>query len=241
MTKSLERLFVWTGGALFVSSLGFCAYSYLSRWSLPAHGVSVARWPSPWYRRLDCSALALDAALFSAFALHHSVFARNRVKAWLAQRVPAHLIRSVYVWTASGLLVAVCLLWQPVGGELYAATGARAIVHACVQWFGLAVIAASVRTIDPLELAGIRSSQASGGLQTAGPYRAVRHPLYLGWILAVFGAAQMTGDRLAFAVLTALYLVIAMPLEERSLAREYGGAYERYKRQVPWRILPYIY
>jgi methanethiol S-methyltransferase len=51
----------------------------------------------------------------------------------------------------------------------------------------------------------------------------------------------MTGDRLAFAAITTLYLVIAIRWEERSLVRSFGEDYLRYTRQVPWRIVPFIY
>ncbi len=74
-----------------------------------------------------------------------------------------------------------------------------------------------------------------------GPYRWVRHPLYLGWALAVFGAAHMTGSRLLFAAISTAYLVLAVPFEERSLLRAFGDAYAQYQRAVPWRILPFVY
>ncbi len=105
--------------------------------------------------------------------------------------------------------------------------------------------------IDPLELAGIRTPDEDAGagttparpsaLQIAGPYRLVRHPLYLGWILVVFGAAHMTGDRLAFAVISSFYLLVAVPWEERSLRQSFGEDYDRYKRLVRWRVVPYLY
>jgi protein-S-isoprenylcysteine O-methyltransferase Ste14 len=78
-------------------------------------------------------------------------------------------------------------------------------------------------------------------LQIVGPYRFVRHPLYSGWLLMTFGAAHMTGDRLIFAGISALYLLIAMPLEERSLRRSFVEAYADYARMVRYRIVPYVY
>ncbi len=69
----------------------------------------------------------------------------------------------------------------------------------------------------------------------------MRHPLYLGWTLVVFGAAAMTGDRLGFAAITTLYLMLAIPWEERSLRAAFGSDYERYIRQVRWRMIPFIY
>jgi protein-S-isoprenylcysteine O-methyltransferase Ste14 len=222
------RAFVWLGGALFAASLGLCAWTF---------GVVMGR-ASP---AAGWDAIAADGALITIFALHHSVCARERVKEAIARRVPAPLLRSVYVWIASLLLMLVCLLWRPIGGELYAAAGVLAIGLAAVQLAGLWITARGVARIDPLELAGIRPAAAAQGLQVSGPYHWVRHPLYLGWLLMVFGAAHMTGDRLAFAALTTFYLVVAIPWEERSLRRSFGADYLRYMRDVKWRMIPFIY
>jgi protein-S-isoprenylcysteine O-methyltransferase Ste14 len=222
------RVFVWLGGALFVASLAYCAWWYLVLLNRPLPAV---RW----------DALAADAGLLTIFALHHSLFARDVVKARLARVLPDHRLRSAYVWVASLLLMAVCGLWRPVGGELYTAAGARAWAHAAVQLAGVFIIARAVARIDPLELAGIRPPSRAGALQVVGPYRLVRHPLYLGWLLTVFGAAHMTGDRLAFAAITTIYLIVAVPWEERSLRRSFGEDYAQYTRDVKWRIIPFIY
>jgi protein-S-isoprenylcysteine O-methyltransferase Ste14 len=219
--------FVWLGGAMFVGSLAFCAYTYAFTWAAV----------TSFHR----SAIPIDAALFSVFALHHSLFARDSVRRWLSAVVPEPLLRAVYVWFASALLMAVCAAWQPVGGEAYRHSGVFAIVHALVQVLGVAIIVQGVRVIDPLELAGIRQHPGPGSLQIVGPYRWVRHPLYAGWVLLTFGAAHMTGDRLAFAGISTFYLLIAMPFEERSLKMSFGAAYDEYRRRVRYRIVPYVY
>jgi protein-S-isoprenylcysteine O-methyltransferase Ste14 len=222
------RAFAWLGGGLFVTSLAVCAGWYLVVMNRPTP-------PAGW------QPVAANAALLTIFALHHSLFARERVKTWLARLVPAPLGRSVYVWVASALLILVCVLWRRIGGELYAATGGPAVALTAVQIAGLWITARSVARIDPLELAGIRPTGRADGLQMTGPYRWVRHPLYLGWLLMVFGAAHMTGDRLAFAAITSSYLVVAIPWEERSLRRSFGEDYARYAREVTWRMIPFIY
>ena len=227
----LERVFQWLGGALFVGALGCCGYSYAEVWSSAPAGTSA----------FDGRAIAIDTILFSLFAAHHSVFAREPVKGWLARSVPERLLRSVYVWIASTLLIVVCLAWQPIGGEIYNVRGWRAVLHAAIQLAGIAVVAGAVRTIDALELAGIRAHSTRQSLQITGPYGWVRHPLYFGWLLVTFGAAHMTGDRLIFAVISAFYLVIAVPFEERSLIASFGRDYTQYQRQVRWRMLPYVY
>jgi methanethiol S-methyltransferase len=228
----MTKVIAWLGGALFVASLALTAWWYFVRLGQVQSGRG-------W------SAVAVNAALLTIFATHHSVFARDAVKARLHAIVPEHMQRSCYVWLASALLILVVLWWRPVGGELYRVEGALAMANAAVQACGLLLIAHAVSGLDPLELAGIR--QATGAplererLQIGGPYRWVRHPLHLGWVLALFGAARMTGDRLAFAVLTSAYLVAAVPWEERSLRKSFGDDYVRYARQVRWRIVPFIY
>jgi protein-S-isoprenylcysteine O-methyltransferase Ste14 len=220
-------MFVWLGGAMFVCALAYCAYSYAF----------------PWGRTLpfSLSAIGADAALFTLFALHHSFFARDAVKRLTGRVVPDALIRSAYVWLASLLLIAVCALWRPVGGDIFLHTGAVAIIHAALQLAGAVIIVQTVRLIDPLELAGIRLHPDTEALQIVGPYRWVRHPIYSGWLLLTFGAAHMTGDRLSFAAISTLYLLIAMPFEERSLRKSFGEKYDNYRRLVPYRLVPYVY
>jgi methanethiol S-methyltransferase len=223
----LRMAFVWLGGAIFVFALAYCVYSYAF----------------PWGRTLpfDATAVGLDAALFSVFALHHSVFARDRVKDRLARIVPDELLRSVYVWLASALLIVVCAAWQPIGGNLYRHAGVLGVVHGALQLSGFLIIIQTVRLIDPLELAGIRLHSDANALQIVGPFRWVRHPIYAGWFLLTFGAAHMTGDRLFFAAISAVYLLIAMPFEERSLLKSFGREYEEYRRAVRYRVVPYVY
>ena len=116
-----------------------------------------------------------------------------------------------------------------------------AAVFAAVQVAGAAFIWRAVATIDPLDLAGIRAAQREMRLQTRGPYALVRHPLYLGWILIVFGASTMSYDRLLFATLSSAYLLAAIPWEEGTLLEAFGGEYARYRQRVRWRVIPRIY
>jgi protein-S-isoprenylcysteine O-methyltransferase Ste14 len=229
MTR-FSRVFVWAGGAMFVLSLAACAYAYAVLWASPPVTDAAAS-----------GALIADALLFGIFALHHSLFAREAIKTRITPFVTPLLLRSCYVWIASILLLAVLGLWQPVRGELYAVHGWRAAAHAAVQVAGLWLIARSVSRINALELAGIRPPSRHDTLQIAGPYRFVRHPLYLGWLLVVFGAAHMTANRFAFAAISTAYLLIAIPWEERSLRSAFGSAYADYQRAVRWRVVPFVY
>lgn len=187
------------------------------------------------------SAASFDAVLFSTFAVHHSVLARPWARRVVEQFVPADLVRTLYVYVASLLLAAVCVLWQPVGGVVYRVGGAGALALGLVQILGLGVGISAARRISVRELAGVASPSGNEQLQHGGPYRLVRHPLYLGWVLVVLGASYMTADRLLFAVLSVLYLLIAMPFEERQLEQQHGGEYQRYRRAVRWRLIPYVH
>ncbi len=222
-------LFRWLGGALFVVALATCAWWYVVWLDHPGPGGGAF-------------AIAADVALFSVFALHHSLFARAPVRAAIGRVLPAPLERSFFVWTSSLLLIITCLLWQPAGGELYRHGGWLAAAHAALQLAGLLLVARAVGVIDPLELAGIRPPRSgTPTLKIVGPYHWVRHPIYLGWILATFGIAHMTADRLLFSTIAAFYLVVAVPFEERSLLAAFGPAYAEYRRRVRWRIIPLFY
>lgn len=222
-----ERLFIWAGAALFVLSLGAAGWLYLHRFAARA---DFRGW-----------SLAVDAALLAIFAVHHSLFARAWTKDLLRSFVPERLIRSTYVWVASLLLLTVVAAWQTVGGEIYDIGGAAGWSLIMIQLSGLLLVVRAARAIRPLELAGVRASSRTDPLHVAGPYRFVRHPLYLGWVLIVWATPHLTGDRLTFAALTTVYLVAAIRWEERDLTATFGAEYTRYAAGVRWRLLPFIY
>jgi protein-S-isoprenylcysteine O-methyltransferase Ste14 len=225
----------WAGGGAFVASLLYFLYFYFVLLGLPVP-------PGDW--RLP---LAADVGLFTVFAFHHSLMPRAQMKRWFASLAPAPLERTAYVWVASLLLAAVCALWQDIPGVAYTVEGAWAWVLRLLQLAGIVLTIRASARLDVLDLAGIRQAQGSRHLrqpmplQLSGPYTFVRHPIYLGWLAMVFAAPAMTFNRLAFAIVSTLYLVIATPLEERSLEQAFGDSYREYKRKVRWRIVPGLY
>jgi protein-S-isoprenylcysteine O-methyltransferase Ste14 len=232
----LARAFAWAGGAAFVVSLASTAYLYLvilgREWPPSANGGVVR-------------ALVINAVLFGAFAMHHSLAARTPVKRWITRYIRPSLERSAYVWVSSILLMLVCALWRPVPGPaLYSAGLPWSWLCGAIQVAGLWLIARTVAVLDARELAGIRQVDEptkTTGVQVKGPYRWIRHPLYLGWILIVFLTPHMTPGRLGFAAITSTYLVVAIAWEERSLRQALGQPYEEYMRQVRWKIVPFVY
>lgn len=230
-----SRTIAWGGALVFAASLGFFLFSYAVTFAAAADAAGRLR------------PIATNAALFSAFALHHSVFARAHARRLVTRFVPDHLERSLYVWVASLLFVAVCALWMPVAGEVWRVDGWPRWAFRAASLVGLVLTARSAAAIDVWELAGVARPRTPPPrpedieFKTTGPYGLVRHPIYLGWLFLVFGVAHMTSTRFVFAVISSAYLVLAIPLEERSLRRTTGGKYETYMRQVRWRMVPGIY
>ena len=225
------RAFAWTGALLFALSLGYFIYAYAVTFGRPVTSGATAR------------AVTWNVALFTLFAIHHSVFARLTVRQWVVRNLPAGLERSLYVWIASLLFLGVVALWQPVPGIAWRAEGAAVWGLRVLQGFGLWLTLRGAAVLDVFELAGVRGASEAGGdeFRTSGPYGWVRHPIYAGWFLLVFAASPMTMTRLVFAVVSGLYLILAIPLEERSMRATAPGAYERYISQVKWRIVPGLY
>lgn len=218
-----------------MASLLYFLYFYFVTLSSPAPGED---WTAP---------VAFNTALFGLFAVHHSVMARPPAKRWLARLLPESVERTLFVWVSSVLLWLVCVLWWPVPGVAYDVRGAGMWLLHGVQAAGIGLTILASAKLDVLELAGIRQvrgawrPRAPAPLQLRGPYTLVRHPVYLGWAMLVFAAPRMTGGRLAFAVISTLYLMMAVPLEERALEQSFGESYREYKRRVQWRFLPGLY
>src|SRR5688572_20483545 len=235
------------GAGLFVLSLSYFVYSY---WT-----VFGTRTDGP----LRAPYVVWNVMLFSLFALHHTVFAREPVRQALTQAL-GRLERSFYVWVASLLFIAVCKLWLPLPGTVWELGGAASVVLLFLQIGGITFSVFSATAIDIWELAGIRQLNSqlptpnsqplpSANAQlpkefefkTTGPYGLVRHPIYLGWFLIVFAVGTMTTTRFVFAVVSCVYLLVAIPFEERSLRRTTNGAYDRYMQKVPRKLVPGLY
>lgn len=192
------------------------------------------------------TAVVVDLALLSIFAVQHSVMARPWFKREWTRWVPASVERSTYVLLASAVLALLLWQWRPLTGEVWSVGPDSARLLLWVG-FGLGWVICLVSTflIGHYDMFGIAQVLArwrerpydEPAFRVPGLYRLVRHPLYLGFIIAFWAAPDMSLGRLLFAVVVTTYIVIAIPFEERDLANQLGEPYVRYAGEVP-RLVP---
>ena len=192
-------------------------------------------------------ALLIDGSLLLLFALQHSVMARPAFKRWWTRIIPEPLERSTYVLLASCCLMLLMWQWQPIGGVIWDISDptAQAIILG-IYLIGWAIVFLSTFLINHFDLFGLKQSwlyfrnKPYQGLSFRIPflYRLVRHPLYLGFLIAFWATSTMTVTHLFFALLTTAYILTAIQLEERDLIGIYGDKYLDYRSQVPM-ILPF--
>ena len=199
--------------------------------------------------RMDFStALLIDLALLGIFAIQHSLMARPFFKRWLTQFIPASAERSTYVLFSSLALIALFTWWQPLGGMVWdvADPAWRTVLYALFA-FGWGLVLISTFLINHFDLFGLRQIwlQLRGKPYTAlqfgtpGPYKLIRHPLYLGWFFAFWATPTMSVTHLVFALATTAYILIAIQLEERDLIEALGDDYRQYRASVPM-IIPFL-
>jgi len=191
------------------------------------------------------SALLIDLALLALFAMQHSVMARPAFKRWWTRIVPEPAERSTYMLFSCLALLALMILWQPVGGVIWKvdSPAPRALLYVAYI-FGWVLLLFSTFLLNHFDLFGLRQIwlQLIGKPYRALPfrtpvlYRYVRHPLYVGWLFTFWAAPLMTAAHLVFALTTSAYILIATRLEERDLVATHPE-YEEYRRRVPM-LLP---
>lgn len=194
------------------------------------------------------NALITNLGLLAVFAIQHSLMARPEFKKLWTRIVPEEVERSTYVLASSLALIALFWFWEPMGGTVWAVENpvGKAVMYALFL-SGWLLVLVTTFLINHFDLFGLRQVWlAFRGrpytplrFVTPGPYRLVRHPLYVGWLLAFWATPTMTAAHLTFALATTAYILVAIRLEERDLEAVHGEDYANYRRHVPM-LLPRV-
>lgn len=233
MKRTLVLLYGIASYAVFFATFLY-AFGFVGNLFVPKSMDSAATLPFG-------EALLVNLGLLALFAVQHSVMARPAFKRWWTRFVPEPAERSTYTLFSSLALIALFMFWQPMGGVVWHVTEpfAAGVLHG-LYVFGWLLVLVSTFLINHFDLFGLRQvwlhfrGKPYTPLQfrTPGPYRWVRHPLYVGWLFAFWATPTMTVAHLVFALMTTAYILVAIQLEERDLADAHPE-YEDYRRRVP--------
>jgi protein-S-isoprenylcysteine O-methyltransferase Ste14 len=186
-------------------------------------------------------ALVVNIFLLGLFAIQHSVMARKGFKRWWTQIVSPAVERSTFVLFATLALMLLLWQWRPMPTVIWQVNDSTvAMALTGLSLFGWVIVLTSTFMINHFELFGLHQvvnhllGRRMGEVRFKTPmlYKLVRHPIYLGFIIAFWAAPVMTLGHLLFAAVTTAYIFVGIMLEERDLVDQFGNEYRNYREQV---------
>jgi protein-S-isoprenylcysteine O-methyltransferase Ste14 len=187
------------------------------------------------------AALLTDIGLVALFGIQHSVMARPAFKAWVTAKIPQPMERSTYMWASNITLATLMWQWQPIGTVLWHVEGSARLVLYGVFAFGWGLLLISTFLTDHFELFGLKQIFNHLFSRTPPPmrfklvlfYKLIRHPMMLGFLIALWAVPTMTAGSLLLALGLSAYILVGIHFEEHDLEESLGADYRDYRERTP--------
>ena len=241
LARTLGLVYGTVAYTIFLATFAY-AIGFLSRFIVPKtvnSGGAVS----------ELHAVVIDLVLLGIFAVQHSGMARKGFKRVLTRYVSPFVERSTYVLCSSLVLIALFYFWQPIHAVVWHIESLPiAFAVQCLSMIGWLLVVRSTFLIGHFEMFGLKQvamnfvdrAVPAIGFVTPGVYRVIRHPLYLGFIIAFWATPTMTVGNLLFVAATTAYIFVGIALEERDLIATFGEQYRQYKARVAM-LLPGVF
>lgn len=226
----------------FVGMAGLFAFCLWCGDLLPVFKMHGEPYTSP------LNAFLVNASLIAIFGIQHTVMARQSFKSWWKQIVPPSLERGFYIVISGLLCFLIIWQWKSIEGYVWQISPesvAYKILYG-IYFFGILFLVSSSFILNHFELFGLQQTYLE--LKKKAPakaifkeilyYKIIRHPIYLGFLMIIWSAPNMSMTHLSLSVLFTIYILIGSAYEEKDLAKEFGSTYSDYQKRVP-KLIPF--
>jgi methanethiol S-methyltransferase len=191
-------------------------------------------------------AFLINFMLIALFGLQHSIMARQPFKNAIKKYIPTPIERSTYVLIASLVLMLLYYFWVPIPVVIWDFSNSTfGIILLSISFLGWGIVLLSTFLINHFHLFGlyqviqyISNIHQKDEFKMPFLYKIVRHPLYLGFIIAFWATPTMTVGHLLFAMGMTFYILIGIHHEEKDLVNMHGESYELYRQNTP-KLVPF--
>ncbi len=216
--------------------------------SLLMFGLLLVTGPFGWLDLgLDQTGILIaDGGLCLLFCVQHSVMIRRYFRDRVSRFLPSVYYGALYT-SASGIaLITMVVFWQESSTTLYDLQGSARLLLRFPLAFAMFIVLWGARALHGFDVFGTgslrgdasKTSTSNRELTIRGPYRWVRHPMYLAVLIVLWSSPKLTLDRMLLNVLLTAWTWVGTILEERDLAAAFGQSYSDYQKAVPM-LLPW--